>query len=67
MKKIPNRLWDALKEVLDMQHPSVAGLLRKYRYGYEADKVDELQTAYRNAIEEEEKRKDGKRNARRTC
>jgi hypothetical protein len=64
MKKIPNRLWDAITEIAKMQHPSVAAILRRSGFGYEAGKLDELTAAYQQATEREEL-KNGKRNARR--
>ena len=64
MKKIPNRLWDAVTEIAKMQHPSVASILRRRGFGYEAGKLDELTAAYQQATKTEEK-KNGNRNARR--
>jgi hypothetical protein len=66
MKKIPNRLWDALSAVAEMKHPSVAQLLRKRGFGFEADRVDELTAAFDQAKSQEQEKKDGNRNARRT-
>jgi hypothetical protein len=65
MKKIPNRLWDAVAAVSEMQHPSVAQLLRKRGFGFEADRVDELNAAFDQAKSQEQEKKDGNRNARR--
>jgi len=42
----------ALDEVCSMKEPSVEKLLRKYGFGYEADKVKELVTAYERAYPE---------------
>ena len=53
MKQISDELLTALAAVLSMQHPSVSDLLRKYRYAHEADKMDQLQTAYRKSIDKE--------------
>ena len=64
MKKIPNRLWDAVTAVAGMKHPSVAHILRRRGFGYEADRVDELTTACEQAQQKEKETKDGKRNAR---
>jgi hypothetical protein len=64
MKRIPDRLWDAVTEICRMQHPSLARILRNRGFGYEADKLDELAAAHQQATENEEKR-NGNRNARR--
>ena len=64
MRKVPDRLWDAVGELAKMQHPSVAAILRRRGFGYEAGKLDELAAAYQQATEREET-KNGKRNARR--
>lgn len=64
MRKVPNRLWDALCSVVKMEHPSVAGLLRRNGYGYEADRMDELSEAMRDAREKEEKTNARKRTHR---
>jgi hypothetical protein len=49
LKKIPISLWEALSKVLSMKHPSVSGLLRKNGYGFEADCIDELSSAFEAA------------------
>jgi len=64
MRKIPNRLWDAVTEVSKMQHPSVSRILRNRGFGYEADKLDELTAAYQQATEIQEKKNAGKRTDR---
>ena len=64
MRKVPNRLWDAVCAVVQMEHPSVAGLLRKNGYNYEADRMDELSAAMKDAKEKQEKRNAGKRTHR---
>jgi hypothetical protein len=64
MRKVPNRLWDAVTEISKMQHPSVARILRNRGFGYEADKLDELTAAYQQATEIQEKRNAGKRTDR---
>ena len=53
MKKIPNRLWGAIVAVADMKHLAVAQILRKRGFGYEADRMDELTTAFEQAIQNE--------------
>jgi hypothetical protein len=63
MKKIPNRLWDAVSEVCRMRRPSVESLLSRNGYGYEAGKIGELCAAHQQAVEAEEKRH-AERNAR---
>jgi len=65
MKKILNRLWDAIAAIAGMQHPSVARILRKRGFGYKADRMDELTTAFGQAQQKEKEIRDGKRNARR--
>jgi hypothetical protein len=45
---ISERLLNAIGEVARMEHPSVAGLLRKYGYGYEAGKVEEMLSIYKD-------------------
>jgi hypothetical protein len=47
-----------------MKHPSAAEILRRRGFGYEADRMDELTTAFEQATEQEKEKKDGKRNAR---
>jgi hypothetical protein len=64
MRKIPNRLWDALCTVMKMEHPSIAGLLRANGCDHEADRMDELSEAMKDAKEKEEKRNAGKRTHR---
>ena len=64
MKRIPNRLWDAVTAVAGMKYPSVAKLLRGYGFGVEAGRMDELTAAFEQAQQKEKERKDGKRNAR---
>jgi hypothetical protein len=49
MRKIPNRLWDAVNAVADMKHPSVAQILRRRGFGFEADRVNELTAAFEQA------------------
>ena len=65
MKKIPNRLWDAIAAIAGMKHPSVAQILRKRGFGYEADRMDELTTAFEQAIQNEKEKKDVRQHARR--
>jgi len=66
MKKIPNRLWDAVAAIADMKHPSLARILGNRGFGYEADRMDELTNAFDQAQRKEKENKDGKRNAHRT-
>lgn len=49
-----------------MKHPSVAEILRKRGFGYEADRMDELTNAFDQAQEKDKEKQDGKRNAHRT-
>lgn len=65
MKKIPNRLWDALIAVAEMKHPSVAQILRNRRFGFEADRMDELTAAFEQAKTQEQEKKNGNRNTHR--
>ena len=65
MRKIPNRLWDALSAIAQMQNPPIAGLLRKLGYSYEADRMDELTDAIKQANDREEKRNGRNRNTNR--
>jgi hypothetical protein len=53
MRKIPNRLWDAVAEIAGMQHPSLAQILRRRGFGYEADRMDEFTAAFEQAKEQE--------------
>lgn len=46
MKTITDRLWNAVGEVAKLQYPSVAEILRKRGFGYEADGIDELIAAF---------------------
>jgi hypothetical protein len=39
-------LEQALKAVCSMKYPSVAGLLRRYRYEYEAQQIEQLVKAW---------------------
>jgi hypothetical protein len=41
-----NRLERALDKLARMSHPSVAGLLSKYSFDYEAEVVDEVVAAF---------------------
>ena len=44
---ISERLLNSIGEVARMEHPSVAGLLRKHGYEYEAGKIDEMLRIYK--------------------
>ena len=66
MRKVPNRLWDAVSAIADMKHPSVAQILRRRGFGFEADRVDELTAAFEQAKTQEQEKQDGHRNARRS-
>jgi DNA phosphorothioation-dependent restriction protein DptG len=46
VKTVTDRLWAALQELAKMRHPSVAQILRRRGFGYEADRMDELVTAF---------------------
>ena len=55
MKEIPQGLWDAIAAVAGMKHPTLAKILRRRGFGYEADRVDDLITAFEECkrLEEE--------------
>jgi hypothetical protein len=65
MKKIPNRLCDAITAIAGMKHPSVAQILRKRGFGYEADRMDELTTAFEQAIQNDKEKKDARERSHR--
>jgi hypothetical protein len=46
MKMISDRLWNAVVEVAKLRYPSMAEILRKRGFGYEADRMDELTAAF---------------------
>jgi hypothetical protein len=46
MKAISDRLWNAVVEIAKMRYPSIAKLLRKRGFGYEAQRMDELVAAF---------------------
>ncbi len=54
MKRISQRLWDAVVKVTALRHPSVAQILRKRGFGYEADMIDELMAAFDEANKQTE-------------
>jgi hypothetical protein len=56
-RKIPNQLWDAIATIAGMKHPSVANLLRKRGFGYEADRMEQLTTAFEEATQKEQEKK----------
>jgi hypothetical protein len=66
MRKIPNRLWDAIAEIAGMQHPSLAQLLRRRGFRYEADRIDEFTAAFEQASEKEKETKDVRKRTHRT-
>ena len=43
-----------------MEHPSVADILHHRGYRYEADRMDELTTAFEQAIQNEKEKKDAR-------
>jgi hypothetical protein len=63
MKSISERLWSAIAAIAAMQHPSVAHILRVRGFAYEADRIDELTTAFE---QEKEETNDVKRRPHRT-
>lgn len=46
MKTITDRLLSAVAEVTKLRHPSVAEILRRRGFKYEADRMDELFAAF---------------------
>jgi hypothetical protein len=52
MKMVTDRLWAAMQEVAKLRHPSVAEILKRRGFGYEADRMDELLSAFDETEEE---------------
>ena len=46
MRPVTARLYNALVEVAKLRHPSVAEILRRRGFEYEADRIDELVAAF---------------------
>ena len=55
MKEVTERLWDAVAGVVKLRHPSIAEILRKRGFGYEAGHVDELVAAFDEMVKGEAK------------
>jgi hypothetical protein len=47
--RLTPELEAALEKLIHMKYPSVAGILRRNRYEYEAQQVERLVAAYREA------------------
>ena len=59
MKHVSQRLWDAIAAVAGLKHPTLAKILRPSGFGYEADRVDDLITAFEEAKRHEEEKPHG--------
>jgi len=46
MRTITDRLWNAVVEVTKLRYPSIAEILRRRGFNYEADRMDELIAAF---------------------
>jgi hypothetical protein len=46
VKATTDRLWDAVAEVAKLRHPSVAEILRRHAFEYEAGRMDKLIAAF---------------------
>jgi len=46
VRTVTDRLWNAVVEVAKLRYPSVADILRRRGFNYEADRMDELLAAF---------------------